>query len=60
MWFESSFGDCELYEYRRSEVAGRVQVFKNGSACYWFNKCEVAIASKNKDEAMEIVQGKLK
>lgn len=59
MWVESFFGGCELYEYRRHEVAGRVQVFKNGTACYWFNKCEVAIKAKNKDEAMKIVQDKL-
>lgn len=59
MWVESSFGGCELYEYRCPEVAGRVQVFKNGTACYWFNKCEVATQAKSKDEAMKIVQDKI-
>lgn len=38
------------------DPVGSVQVFANGTAAYWFNESAVAVATKNEQVAMDIVE----
>lgn len=56
-WKKLNVSHSEIFYFKNLFYTfGRVQVFKNGSACYWFEKCELAKPTANVNDAFTEVE----